>query len=285
MNTEGNDHQPTEVTPTPMVTALVTHYNRPHLVGEAIQSLLDQTRRPDAIIVMDDASDSLPLESIPADPIISVYRSTANAGPFRLLNWAMQNIASDWYMIQDSDDISMPTRLERLLDAARTHGADMVGSAIRNVKVATGEVRVTSFPHDATLEHRRDGRPYVCTMGSGVLSRRLWARLGGLATGLRFSGDVEFIARACCTGRVVNIPSIELLRRLFPDSLTQRPDTGMGSPARKALRQQILAAASARVAALGQGLPVDLRPLSTAPEVEMELVRDRHGTIRRGRQS
>lgn len=278
MNTEGNDHQPAEVTPTPMVAALVTHFNRPHLVGEAIQSLLDQTRRPDAIIVMDDASDSLPLESIPADPIISVYRSTANAGPFRLLNWAMQNIASDWYMIQDSDDISMPTRLERLLDAARTHGADMVGSAIRNVKVATGEVRVTSFPDDATLEHRRYGRPYVCTMGSCVLSRRLWARLGGLATGLRFSGDVEFIARACCTGRVVNIPSIELLRRLFPDSLTQRPDTGMGSPARKALRQQILAAASARVAALGQGLPVDLRPLSTAPEVEMELVRrgERH---------
>ena len=62
-----------------MVAALVTHFNRPHLVGEAIQSLLDQTRRPDAIIVMDDASDSLPLESIPADPIISVYRSTANA--------------------------------------------------------------------------------------------------------------------------------------------------------------------------------------------------------------
>ena len=279
MSTAGNDHQPTEVAPTPTVAALVTHYNRPHLVGEAIQSLLDQTRRPDAIIVMDDGSECLPLESIPDDSIISVYRSATNVGPYRLLNWAMQNIASDWYMIQDSDDISMPTRLDRLLDAARTRRADMVGSAIRNVTVATGEVRVTSFPHDATAEHRRDGRPYVCTWGSCVLSRRLWQRLGGLATGLRLAGDAEFIARACCTGCVVNIPSIELLRRLFPDSLTQRPDTGMGSPAREALRQQILAAASARVAALRDGFPVDLRPLSAAPEVEMELARRGEGHL------
>ncbi len=255
------------------VAAIVTHYNRPQLVNEAIGSLLAQTRLPDVIVVLDDASEGFGPETIISHPLISVYRSTENVGPYRLIDWAIRNVPFDWYMIQDCDDISAPTRLEHLLAAASRFDADMVCSAIRHHVVATGEMHETVFSEDASAQHLRGNPLAVCLWGSSIVSRKLWARVGGIATGLRFSGDAEFVSRACCVGRVMNIPTIELLRRLYPDSLTRRRDTGMQSPARKALHQQLHAQADARVAALRAGLPVDLRPFSTAPEIRMELVR------------
>lgn len=257
----------------PGVAAIVTHYNRPHLVNDAIRSLLAQTRLPDVIVVLDDASEGFGPETVISHPLISVYRSTENVGPYRLIEWAIRNVPFTWYMIQDCDDISAPTRLENLLAAASRHNADMVCSAIRHQVVATGETRDVTFAADASAQLRVGNPLALCLWGSSILSRALWARVGGIATGLRFSGDAEFVSRACCVGRVINIPTIELLRRIYPDSLTRRPDTGMQSPARKALHQQLRAQADARVAALRAGLPADLRPISTAPEIRMELVR------------
>jgi glycosyltransferase involved in cell wall biosynthesis len=267
--------------PSPVgVAAIVTHFNRPHLVNDAIRSLLAQTRLPDAIVVLDDASEGFGPETVISHPLISVYRSTENVGPYRLIEWAIRNVPFDWYMIQDCDDISAPTRLENLLAAASRHHADMVCSAIRHYVVATGETRESVFSEDASAEHLRGNPLALCLWGSSILSRALWARVGGIATGLRFSGDAEFVSRACCVGRVINVPTIELLRRIYPDSLTRRPDTGMQSPARKALHQQLRAQANARVLALRTGLPADLRPFSTAPEIRMELVRQGQGLRR-----
>ncbi|MBU3728182.1 MAG: glycosyltransferase [Phycisphaerales bacterium] len=257
----------------PGVAAIVTHYNRPHLVNEAICSLLAQTRLPDAVVVLDDASEGFGPDTIIRHPLVSVYRSTVNVGPFRLIEWAIRIMPFDWYLIQDSDDISAPTRLERLLAAASQRNADMVCSAIRHQVVATGETRDVTFTEDACAQHLVGNPLALCLWGSSILSHTLWARVGGIATGLRFSGDAEFVSRACCVGRVINVPTIELLRRIYPDSLTRRPDTGMQSPARKALHQQLRAQADARVAALRGGLRVDLRPFSTAPEIRMDTIR------------
>jgi hypothetical protein len=256
----------------PGVAALVTHFNRPHLVNDAIRSLLAQTRLPDAIVVLDDASEDFRAEDIICHPLISVYRSVVNVGMYRLIEWAMRNLPFTWYMIQDSDDVSAPTRLEHLLAAASERRADMVCSAIRHQVVATGETWDVTFAEDASAQHLVGNPLALCLWGSSILSRDLWTRVGGIATGLRFSGDAEFVSRACCVGRVMNVPTIELVRRIYPDSLTRRPDTGMQSPARKALHQQLRALADARVAALRAGLPADLRPFSTSPEIRMERV-------------
>ena len=256
------------------VVALVTHFNRPHLIGDAVGSLLAQTRLPDHIVVMDDCSDSIPLDAIPNHPLVSVYRSTQNVGPFRLIEWGVRQFEADWYMIQDSDDISQPTRLERLLGAADEHHADMVGAAFHDVTGDPATDRIMSRPQDGTAEHLApDGRLWVCTFGASIFSRDLWRRIGGFATGLRFGADVEFTSRACHVGKVVNIESVELIRRLQPDSLTAAARTGLNSPARRALRTLLIEAAEARKAARREGRTVDLSPFSTAPEIRMELVR------------
>lgn len=266
--TQAKAHSPQSV----QVTAIVTHHNRPHLVREAVESLVSQSRRPDRIVVIDDASEQFDAASIPDHPSVSVYRSAENVGPYRLADWAIRNVRSDWYMIQDSDDVSLPTRLATLLDAAQSHGADMVGSAIECIEIQTGLTSTTSFEEDAVASFFR-GKWLVCAWPSSILSRDLWARVGGLATGLRFSGDVEFVSRACHVGRIVTVPSVELRRRIFADSLTRRPDTGMASPARKAVREQLAALSEARIRARQAGLAVDLRPASTAPDADVARVR------------
>lgn len=254
------------------VTAIVSHYNRPHLIGAAIESLLAQSRPLDAIVVVDDASDWVPLESIPDHPSVSVHQSHANVGPYRLIEWVVRTFPSDWYMMQDSDDISAPSRLERLLDAAHIRGADMVGSAMDNFGGEPCHNRVKVFEEDAVAAHMA-GTWWVCAFNASIFKRALWARVGGFATGLRFGADSEFISRACHVGRVINVPSVELRRRVHPDALTQRPDTGMHSPARKALRAQLQAIAEDRRSARTAGQPVDLQPFSTSPDIRVTTVR------------
>lgn len=258
----------------PSVTALVTHYNRPHLIGDAVESLLAQTRLPDRIVVMDDCSASPPLAAIPNHPLVWVYRSDENVGPYRLIEWAVRQFDSDWYMIQDSDDVSSPTRLKHLLDAAEQHGADIVGSALRNVRADPPSDRIVSFPEDAAAAHLAPaGRLSVSAFGTAIFSRSIWGRVGGFATGLRFSGDVEFTCRACHIGKVINIQSVELIRRLQPDSLTVAARTGTHSPARSSLRNLLTMEAHARKDARSAGAAIDLRPFSTAPEIRMQLIR------------
>jgi len=258
------------------VIALVTHFNRPHLIGDAVGSLLAQTRLPDQIVVMDDCSTAAPLESVPDHPLVSVYRSEENVGPYRLIEWGVREFEADWYMIQDSDDISVHTRLERLLHAAEVHQADMVGSAFRNVSDDPAEDHVMSFPADASAEHLAPGgRLWVSPLGASIFSRELWRRTGGIATGLRFGGDSEFTSRACHVGKVINIESVELVRRVQPDSLTAAARTGLHSPARLALRTLLVMEAQARKDARNAGAAVDLRPFSTAPEIRLRLLRGR----------
>lgn len=256
------------------VIALVTHFNRPQLIGDAVGSLLAQTRLPDQIVVMDDCSESTPLASVPDHPLVSVYRSEENVGPYRLIEWGVRQFEADWYMIQDSDDISERTRLERLLHAAEEQRADVVGSAFRNVSGEPSEDGVMSFPADAAAEHLAPtGRLWVSAFGSCIFSRDIWRRIGGFATGLRFGGDVEFASRACHVGKVINIGSAELIRRVQPDSLTAAANTGLHSPARRALRTLLLLEAQARKDARSAGATVDLRPFSTAPEIRLRLLR------------
>ena len=258
----------------PRVIALVTHFNRPHLIGDAVGSLLAQTRLPEQIVVMDDCSASTSLASVPDHPLVSVYRSEENVGPYRLIEWGVRQFEVDWYMMQDSDDISERTRLERLLHAAEEQRADVVGSAFRNVSAEPSEDGVMSFPADAAAEHLApNGRLWVSAFGASIFSRDIWSRIGGFATGLRFGGDVEFASRACHVGKVINIESVELIRRVQPDSLTAAARTGLHSPARRALRTLLIEAAEARKAARREGRTVDLSPFSTAPEIRMRLIR------------
>lgn len=102
---------------TPAVTVLMTVYNGRAYLGEAVDSILAQTCRDFELLIINDGStdDSLELLLRYTDPRIRLIDQQPNQGIRATLNRGLREARGRYVAIMDQDDISMPTRLERLL--------------------------------------------------------------------------------------------------------------------------------------------------------------------------
>lgn len=95
-------------------------YNHDRYVEEAIASVLEQTRPPDRVIVVDDGSRDGSVAAAEralskAGPIRVEFRVQSNRGTARTLNETIARLDEEVVGILNSDDLWMPDRLERLL--------------------------------------------------------------------------------------------------------------------------------------------------------------------------
>lgn len=243
------------------VLAIVPHLGCEPWLGQCLRSLLNQTRPPDHIVVVDDGSAVPPLEIVQSFPTVTLLATAEQSGPYRLIQQVIEDTQFDAYLFQDADDWSSGDRLQKLLAAMEQTGCELVGT--QEVRVVETELRPVCYPLDVN-------RALAEKPGHGLLHptslvrRDLVMRLGGFATGLRFGGDTEFLLRAVRVARVINLPDFAYFRRKRPDSLTTAAHTGLNSPARQALIQQCKARAIANQAAIQAGRLPDLTPLAQA---------------------
>lgn len=89
------------------VSVILPTYNRAHLIEETIQSLLEQTRIPDEILVIDDGSTDATPEVLAHFDCLTVLR-IENGGKAAALNLALGKVSGDLVWIVDDDDIMLP---------------------------------------------------------------------------------------------------------------------------------------------------------------------------------
>lgn len=252
------------------VAALIPHHRCEHWLPECLESLVRQTRPLEAIVVIDDASEEPPTDIVRRFPAVTLLRSRENVGPYRLIQQVMNDTAYDAYLFQDADDWSAPERLEALLAEAARTGAEMVGGQEVRVRCMEGEVLPFLRPLDANAALADDPGSFPVLHPTSLVSRDLVMRVGGFATGMRFGGDAEFLRRAACVARVVNAPHFGYFRRIRPGSLTMAPATGLRSPARRALIQELRARAEANADVAKRGGAPDLTPYRIAGPVRLD---------------
>jgi glycosyltransferase involved in cell wall biosynthesis len=98
------------------VVALVPSYNAGPFLRDSVDSLIAQTRKLDQIVVIDDGSTDRSIESLTdleQAGEIQIHRNADNFGKAKSLNRAFMEIDADYFIIQDADDIALPTRVER----------------------------------------------------------------------------------------------------------------------------------------------------------------------------
>lgn len=108
------------------VTALVVSYNRSQLLRQCLDGLQAQTRKPDSIIVVDNASSDDSASVVQQHPcgakLVQLSRNMGGAGGFSAGIALALEEGSDWdnssIWIMDDDVIPTSTALEKLLDAA-----------------------------------------------------------------------------------------------------------------------------------------------------------------------
>lgn len=254
------------------VLALVPHHRCERWLDHCLASLVGQTRPPDGIVVIDDASAEPPTEIVRRFPGVTLLRARANVGPYRLVQQVIEETSYDRYLFQDADDWSAPDRLELLLDAAGRTGAELVGSDY--VMLCTDEVRTLlhAFPVDVNGALVQALTCHALQHPTSLVNRTLVTRLGGYASGMRFSGDDEFLRRAAHVTRIVNVPRVLYFRRHRADSLTTSAATGHGSQARRDVLKALATRAADNAEAVVRGDQPDLTPHALAPPIRLEHV-------------
>lgn len=119
MNTV-NEIEPARSEPT--VSVVLATYNRAHFLPQALDSLLNQTRPPDEIIVVNDNSTD------DTDDVLKRYGARiryipqqVNAGKPAALNHAIPLAEGSHIWLFDDDDVALPDALQTHIDFLSTH--------------------------------------------------------------------------------------------------------------------------------------------------------------------
>lgn len=99
----------------PIVSVIIPTYNRAHLVGRAIRSVLDQTYQDFELIVVDDGSTDNTKDVVKGfnDQRIRYLSHKQNMGSSMARNTGINATLGEYIAFQDSDDEWMPEKLEK----------------------------------------------------------------------------------------------------------------------------------------------------------------------------
>jgi len=103
---------------TPKVTVLLAVHNGEPYIGEAVQSVLDQTFTDFELLLVDDAStdDTVGIVERLGDDRVRILRNESNRGQVPSLNRGLSEARGEYVARLDADDACLPTRLERQVE-------------------------------------------------------------------------------------------------------------------------------------------------------------------------
>jgi glycosyltransferase involved in cell wall biosynthesis len=191
---------------TPRVSVLIGTYNNAPTLPRAIDSVLGQTIEDLELIVVDDGSsdDTPAIAQGWTDPRLR-YLPLPHLGIARSLNEGLQAAHAPFVAIQDADDYSQPTRLERQLELIEGDpDVAVVGSRMReeDPRGRPLEPRTSFAPGDigSVLMHFNP-IPNSCAL----VRRELVLELGGYDSRYRYAMDYDLWLRLSERGRVVTL--------------------------------------------------------------------------------
>src|SRR5580698_7457190 len=103
----------------PLVSVLVTSYNRAEYICETIDSILNQTYPNFEIIICDNCSTDNTIEVIQKyadNPRVSIYQNEVNIGQFPNRNKIVSYANGKYLKYVDSDDLMYPHGLEIIVE-------------------------------------------------------------------------------------------------------------------------------------------------------------------------
>lgn len=162
------------------ITAIIPTYNRKNWLGEALDSVLQQTRPPEEIILVDDGSTDGTAAFVRERYPAVRYLSREKQGPAAARNAGAAAANGEWLAFLDSDDCWLPQKLQRQVEFLQQHP--------QCEAVYTDEIWIRNGRRvNQGKRHRKYGGwiyahcvPLcIISPSSILLSRRLFEALGG----------------------------------------------------------------------------------------------------------
>ncbi len=117
----------------PLVSVIVTTYNRELFIAEALESIRTQNYQPLELVVIDDGSTDRTAEIVRSQFPEAIYRHHPNQGQPFSMNTGVSLASGDLITFLDSDDLWAPGTLSKRVDFMMEHPAlDILGGNVRN---------------------------------------------------------------------------------------------------------------------------------------------------------
>jgi rhamnopyranosyl-N-acetylglucosaminyl-diphospho-decaprenol beta-1,3/1,4-galactofuranosyltransferase len=191
------------------VCAVVVTYNRIELLRECLEAVTGQTRAPDQVLVVDNASTDgtreMVREEFPQAELLALPVNEGSSGGFHEGMKAGVARGVDWLWVMDDDTIPNPDALEQLLDArSGLNGLPEPSLLASKVLWTDGKLHPMNWPAPALLDvdHFIDGVEHglvpirTNTFPSLLVKREAVERHGPPRKGFWiWSDDIDFTQR------------------------------------------------------------------------------------------
>ncbi len=209
------------------VSGLMAVYHRddPRHLKLAVESLLKQTRPLDQLVIVIDGPIGADLDAVlPIDlPYVQVLRLARNQGLAYALNVGLDACTGEWIMRMDSDDISLPDRLEiQLIRSQEEPHADIITTWCEEFFESTDQTRIKSSPvtHDALMQALRWRN--ILVHPTVLIRAQILRDVGGYRTDYALLEDYDlFVRLALAKAKFAVIPKV-LLRFRTSSALVSR---------------------------------------------------------------
>jgi glycosyltransferase involved in cell wall biosynthesis len=183
------------------IAIIVRTKDRPHLLSRCLQSLVEQKRTPDEVVVINDGGVAIDeIVSNFSDLNLQLIHNQENQGRARAGNQGVQAANSDVIGFLDDDDRFLSDHLQRLEKAmlhfdakvaysgCRLHKRDMLGDDISLQEKAVGQF---NEPYDANRLHYENYIPLI----NLLIERALWLEVDGFDESFDIFEDWDVLLR------------------------------------------------------------------------------------------
>ncbi len=207
----------------PEITVLTIVYNGERYIGEAIDSILNQTYKNfEYILVDNNSTDNTP--SILRDYALKEKRikiiKEMKQGPLYARNAGLQSAKGGWIAILDADDVAFPTRLEYQLDLVKKNPSIvLLGSSCNMIDEDGKFIKRHDYPSDhEALVSRLENHQAFFPHSSAFFKKQTVDKLNGYH--FPHAEDYDLWLRLSMYGEIVCIhqPLIKLRRSIMSRS-------------------------------------------------------------------
>jgi glycosyltransferase involved in cell wall biosynthesis len=190
----------------PLISVLMTAYNREQYIAEAIESVINSTYQNWELIIVDDGSKdntvAIAKSYAEKDPRIKFYQNEVNLGDYPNRNKAASYANGEYLMHCDSDDSLLPDGIEYCIKS-------MLQFPESNFGIYWARNASTPFIRTPEVAAKKNffGEPFLAIgPGSTILKRDYFLKIGNYPVKYGPANDMYFNIKAICFTKVVLLP-------------------------------------------------------------------------------
>ncbi len=177
----------------PLISVLMTAYNREKYIAEAIESVLTSTNKNFELIIVDDCSLDRTVEIANSyakkDSRVHVHVNDSNLGDYNNRNMAASHAKGKYLKYLDSDDLLYPHGLEVFVNSMEQYPEAALGLSSRAIQ-QTNPFPILFSPEESYRNHFFKNGFLDCGPTGVIIRTDIFNLLGGFS-GKRMIGDFE----------------------------------------------------------------------------------------------